>query len=167
MRVRSNCPINLAAEVLGDTWCLVILRDIMFGNRRTFRDVLNHSLEGIATNILASKLRKLVDEGMLTSAADPGHKQRTIYSLTEKSIALLPALIALGAGDGGFFRRRPELAIRNQVLEEGGQEMQDAFMAELRERHLHIPNSNAGSSVSDRLQAAYDAVVARTAPKSL
>jgi DNA-binding HxlR family transcriptional regulator len=78
MKVRSGCPINLAAEVLGDGWSLVILRDIMFGDRQTFRDILKHSLEGIATKILASKLRKLAEEGRLTSAADPTSNGRFI-----------------------------------------------------------------------------------------
>lgn len=166
MKMRSNCPINLAAEVLGDTWSLVILRDIMFGNRRSFRDILSNSLEGIATNILGAKLKKLVAEGLLASSDDPNHKQRTIYSLTEKSIALLPALVALGAWGRQFFPTTPELAVRIQVLEEGGQALQDAFMAELRERHLGIPNPNNGPSVSDRLRAAHDATVAKASDQT-
>jgi len=164
MKERSGCPINLATEVLGDRWSMVVLRDVMFGDRRTFRGILNNSLEGIATNILASRLRKLVGDGMLTSEADPNHKQRTIYSLTEKSIALLPALIALGAWGRRFLPVTPELAIRNQVLEEGGPALQEAFMAELRARHLGIPNPDDGPSVSTRLQAAYEATIARFTP---
>jgi DNA-binding HxlR family transcriptional regulator len=161
MDQRSGCPINLATEMLGDRWSMVVLRDVMFGDRRTFRDILNNSLEGIATNILASRLKKLVVEGMLTSKADPDHKQRTIYSLTEKSIALLPALIALGAWGRRFLPATPELAIRNQVLEEGGPGLQEAFMAELRQRHLGIPNPDGGTYVSAQLQAAYEATIAR------
>lgn len=164
MKERSGCPINLATEALGDRWSMVVLRDVIFGDRRTFRDILNNSLEGIATNILASRLKKLVEEGMLTSEADPNHKQRTIYALTEKSIALLPALIALGAWGRRFLPVTPELAIRNQVLEEGGPALQEAFMAELRERHLGIPNPNDGPSVSTQLQAAYEATIARVTP---
>jgi len=164
MKERSGCPINLATEMLGDRWSIVVLRDIMFGDRRTFRDILNNSLEGIATNILASRLKKLVADGMLTSEADPNHKQRTIYSLTEKSIALLPALIALGAWGRRFLPVTPELAIRNQVLEEGGLALQEAFMAELRERHLGIPNPGDGPPVSTWLQAAYEATIARATP---
>jgi DNA-binding HxlR family transcriptional regulator len=161
MNRRSGCPINLATEALGDRWSMVILRDVIFGDRRTFSDILNNSLEGIATNILGSRLRKLVEDGLLTSAPDPSHKQRTVYSLTEKSIALLPALIALGAWGRRFLPTTPELAIRNQLLEDGGSDLQEAFMAELRERHLGIPNVNGGSPVSDRLQAAYAAAVAQ------
>lgn len=135
------------------------MRDIMFGDRRTYRDLLNNSLEGIATNILASRLGMLVKEGFLTSAADPNHKQRTIYSLTEKSIALLPALISLGAWGRRFLAATPELSIRNKVLEDGGRELQEEFMAELRERHMGVPNPYSGPPVSERLQAAFAAAL--------
>lgn len=158
---RSGCPINLATEALGDRWSMVLLRDIMFGDQRTYRGLLTNSLEGIATNILGNKLRKLVAEGFLTAAADPDHRQRTIYSLTEKAIALLPAMIALGAWGRRFLPVTPEYAIRNQVLEEGGQEMQDAFMDELRERHLGIPSPRTGPPVSERLRAAFEELAAR------
>lgn len=156
MKERSGCPINLATEVIGDRWSLVILRDVIFGDFRTYRDLQTNSLEGIATNILASRLKKLVEEGLLTMDSDPGHKQRTIYSLTEKSIALLPAMIALGAWGRKFLPVEPEYAVRNQILEEGGQELQEAFMDELRQRHLGTSNPRHGPSVSDKLQAAFE-----------
>ncbi|MCR9195785.1 MAG: helix-turn-helix transcriptional regulator [Hyphomonas sp.] len=152
---RSGCPINLATEVLGDGWSLVVLRDIMFGGRRTYRAILTNSLEGIATNILASRLKQLVENGLLTAAPAPDHRQKTIYSLTEKAIALLPAMIALGAWGRQFLPTEPELAIRNQVLEEGGRELQEAFMAELRETHLGIANPSSGQSVAERLELAF------------
>lgn len=152
---RSGCPINLATEVLGDGWSMVILRDVMFGNRRSYREILTNSLEGIATNILASRLKQLVANGLLTAAPDPKHRQKTIYSLTEKSIALLPAMIAFGAWGRQFLPTEPELAIRNQVLEEGGLELQETFMAELRDTHLGIPNSANGPSVAERLETAF------------
>lgn len=160
MAERSGCPINLATEALGDRWSLILLRDIMFGGQRTFRGLLNHSLEGIATNILGNRLKTLVAEGFLTAAPDPAHKQRTVYSLTEKAIALLPAMIALGAWGRRFLPTTPELAIRNQVLEEGGRALQEAFMDELRERHLGVQNVRAGPTVAERLQAAYEATLA-------
>jgi DNA-binding HxlR family transcriptional regulator len=52
---RSGCPINLALEVLGDRWSLIVIRDIMFGNRRHFRELLTRSEEGIASDILAAR----------------------------------------------------------------------------------------------------------------
>lgn len=155
---RSGCPINLATEVVGDRWSMIVLRDIIFGERRTFRDILTSSLEGIASNILADRLRKLVENGMLTAAADPHHKQRTIYSLTEKSIALLPALVALGAWARTFLSVSPELAIRNQVLEEGGVALQNAFMDELRIHHLGASPPDENQAISEKLRAAHAAL---------
>lgn len=157
---RSGCPINLATEALGDRWSMVLLRDVMFGDKRTYRDLLTGSLEGIATNILGNRLKTLVAEGFLTAEADPAHKQRTVYSLTEKAIALLPAMIALGAWGRRFLPITPEYGIRNRLLEEGGRDMQEALMDELRERHLGIPNPRTGPRVSDQLQAAFDELVA-------
>ncbi len=60
---RSGCPINLSMEVVGDRWSLVVVRDMMFGNRRHFRDLLTRSHEGIASNILASRLKRLTALG--------------------------------------------------------------------------------------------------------
>ena len=93
---RSGCPINQSVEVLGDRWSLIVLRDIMFGNFRTYGEIHSRSLEGIATNILADRLKRLVADGLLSMAPDPGHKQRTIYRLTEKAIDLVPVMVALG-----------------------------------------------------------------------
>jgi DNA-binding HxlR family transcriptional regulator len=93
---RSGYPINLSLEVFGDKWSLLILRDMMFGGKRHFRELLR-SEEGIASNILVDRLRKLLGEGMITRADDPSHRQKVIYSLTEKSITLVPVFAHLGA----------------------------------------------------------------------
>src|SRR3954469_20017768 len=79
---RSGCPINLTLEMLGDRWSLIVIRDIMFGNRRHFRELLNGSVEGIASNVLADRLKRLVEAGLLTRRDDPTHRQKAIYSLT-------------------------------------------------------------------------------------
>ena len=64
---RSGCPINMTMELLGDRWSLVVLRDVMFGGRTRFRELLGNSLEGIASNVLASRLAKLTDVSSTTS----------------------------------------------------------------------------------------------------
>jgi DNA-binding HxlR family transcriptional regulator len=155
--IRSGCPINLSVEVLGDKWSLVVLRDVMFGNLRTYRDLHGHSLEGIATNILAARLRHLEDEGFITAAADPGHKQRMIYSLTEKAIALVPVMAALGSWGVRYQPADPTFAARSILLEEGGPGMWDAFRAEL--RHLHLGAPKPARSVLAELNAAYQRAV--------
>ena len=86
---RSGCPINLTLEVVGDKWSLLVIRDMIFGNRRYFRELLTKSEEGIASNILADRLRMLVAEGIISKADDPGHKQKTVYSLTEQGLSLI------------------------------------------------------------------------------
>jgi DNA-binding HxlR family transcriptional regulator len=157
---RSGCPIKLALEVLGDRWSLLVIRDIMFGNRRHFRELLSGSMEGIASNILADRLRRLVDEGMLTRADDPTHKQKGIYSLTEKTIQLVPVLAQIGAWGRRHLPVSKELGIRAEVLEAGGPAMWDAFMDDLRETHLGIRRPpHLGPSVVSRLKKAYEAVL--------
>jgi DNA-binding HxlR family transcriptional regulator len=161
---RSGCPINLTLEVVGDKWSLLIIRDMMFGNRRHFRELLLNSEEGIASNILADRLKTLLAEGILTKAEDPTHKQKAIYSLTEKGIQLLPVLAQMAAWGHRYLPVSEELGIRAQLLAEGGPKMWEAFMAELREAHLGVPRRRgAGPSVGARLQAAYEKVVAERA----
>ena len=156
---RSGCPINLTLEVLGDRWSLIVLRDMMFGNRRHFRELLTKSEEGIASNILADRLRRLVDRGLVTKADDPSHKQKALYSLTEMGIALVPVFAAMGAWGRRFLPVTEELSIRAELLEEGGPAMWEAFMEELRTIHMGQPQP--ARSVFSELRAAYEATVAR------
>lgn len=156
---RSGCPINLTLEVLGDRWSLIVIRDVMFGNRRHYRELLAQSEEGIASNILADRLKRLVERGLLTRTGDPSHRQKAIYSLTEPAIQLVPLLAAMGAWGHRHLPVTEELSIRAQLLEEGGPKLWDAFMDELRTLHLGAPAK--GPSVLAGLQEAYEEVVAR------
>jgi DNA-binding HxlR family transcriptional regulator len=157
---RSGCPINLTTEVLGDKWSLVILRDVMFGDRRYFRELLHNSEEGIASNILADRLQRLVMNGLMSRAPDPTHRQKIRYSLTEPAIQLVPIMAHLGAWGRRHLPVSRELAIRAELLEEGGPELWDRFMDELRERHLGLARLAGADSVLAYLQAAYEAEVA-------
>lgn len=163
---RSGCPINLSLEVFGDKWSLLILRDMMFGGKRHFRELLR-SEEGISSNILADRLKKLTDEGMISKSDDPTHKQKAIYSLTEKAIELVPVFAQLGAWGRRYLPVSEELSIRARVLEEGGPEMWERFMRELRAEHLGTRadgrSESGDNSVVAELRAAYEEVVARGA----
>jgi DNA-binding HxlR family transcriptional regulator len=156
---RSGCPINLTLEILGDRWSLLVLRDMMFGNRRHFRELLSQSEEGIASNILADRLKRLMAEGMITRADDPSHKQKAIYSLTEAAIQLVPLFAQMGAWGRRHLAVSEELSIRAELLEDGGPAMWNDFMDEL--RHLHLGAPMKGPSVRGQLQAAFEAVAAR------
>jgi DNA-binding HxlR family transcriptional regulator len=159
---RSGCPINLTLEVVGDKWSLLVIRDMIFGNRRHFRELLTKSEEGIASNILADRLKRLVEQGIISKADDPTHKQKSIYSLTERGIALLPILAQMSVWGRKYLPVTEELSIRAQLLEEGGPKLWAEFMEELRETHLGAKRrKKAGPSVAERLRRAYEAVVAR------
>ena len=160
---RSGCPINRAVEALGDHWTLLVLRDIVFGGRRHFRELLNGSQEGIASNILADRLRRLVEDGMLTRD-DAGRGRRATYSLTESSIALVPVFAALGSWGRRHRETTEALAVRAELLEEGGPALWADFMDELREQHLGVARPDPGRpSVRERLAAARAEVEARPA----
>lgn len=104
---RSDCPINFSLEAVGDSWSLLIVRDIAFWGKRTYGEFLR-SHEGIATNILSRRLKKLEAEGILTKALDPSDKRRDIYSLTEKGLDLIPVVMELGAWAAKYDPRQPE-----------------------------------------------------------
>jgi DNA-binding HxlR family transcriptional regulator len=163
---RSGCPINLSVEVLGDKWSLVIIRDMMFGNRRHFRELLNGSEEGIASNILSDRLHRLTEHGLVSRAPDPSHKQKVIYSLTEPAIQLVPVMAHLGAWGRRHLPVTRELAVRAELLERGGPELWEQLMDELREQHLGTPRLASRESVFGRLRAAYEGELARATLRS-
>ena len=149
---RSGCPINAAVEAFGDRWSLLVLRDVMFGNRRYFRELLAGSEEGIASNILADRLKRLTEAGLVSRRDDPTHKQKAIYSLTEASIQLVPVFAQLG--EWGLHHRPTSrrLRVRAELLAAGGPELWAEFMAELRTVHLGGPEPRRdGPSVMERL----------------
>ncbi len=161
---RSGCPINLTLEVLGDRWSLLIIRDMIFGNRRHFRELLLNSEEGIASNVLADRLKTLLAQGIITKADDPEHKQKAIYSLTEQGIELVPVLAQISGWGLKYLPVSEELGIRAELLHEGGPKMWNDLMVELRTVHLGQParkSKSGAGSVTARLRAAYEAVVAR------
>ncbi|WP_184379382.1 helix-turn-helix domain-containing protein [Rhizobium sp. BK619] len=171
MELRSGCPINLTMEVLGDRWSLIIIRDIMFGNRRHFRDLLTHSEEGIASNILAARLKRLLSLGFISRRDDPSHSQKAIYSLEEPAIQLVPVFAMIGAWGRRHLPVSEELSIRAQLLEEGGPALWDDFMEDLREIHIVDPiggaNGTRTSAVLAKLTAAFLEVRAKSsAPAS-
>jgi DNA-binding HxlR family transcriptional regulator len=132
---RSGCPINATLEVFGDRWTLLVLRDIIFGGRRYFRELQAGSDEGIASNILADRLKRLVESGLLTRE-DTRPGQRARYSLTEPAIQLVPVFAQLASW--GARHRPTSLALRTgaEQLEQGGPALWDEIMDELRRSHL-------------------------------
>jgi DNA-binding HxlR family transcriptional regulator len=153
---RSECPINLTIELLGDRWSFIVLRDIMFGGRRRYRELLENSEEGIASNILADRLKKLTRAGLLTRAAVASHKQKAIYSLTEQAITLVPLFVQLGAWGRRWLKPSAQFAVRAKLLEDGGPRLWARFEADLRTEHLGAPRRRKGPTVAEELRAAFE-----------
>jgi len=88
---RSECPLNASVEMLGDRWSLLIIRDMMLRGFRSYKEFME-CYEGIATNILADRLRKLIANGIITAEPDPTDGRKLTYFLTAKGIDLAPVL---------------------------------------------------------------------------
>jgi DNA-binding HxlR family transcriptional regulator len=136
---RSECPLNISVEMLGDRWSLLIIRDMMLREFRSYKEFLE-CYEGIATNILADRLRRLVANGIITAESDPQDGRKLIYRLTAKGIDLAPVLTemvlwAAGHEDTG-----------NQALVKLMQADKEKFLAGIRERWAkgHISRPQCG-----------------------
>lgn len=91
---RSECPISFALDLFGDRWTLLVVRDLAFKGKNSFSEFLA-SDEGIARNILSDRLASLKDGGFVDERPDPNDGRRSIYSLTEKGLTLIPVLVEM------------------------------------------------------------------------
>ena len=124
---RSGCPLNASVEMLGDRWSLLILRDMMLRGFRTYKEFLS-SYEGIATNILADRLKKLIAYGILATEQDPTDGRKLIYVLTPKGIDLAPVLTEMVLWAAGHEETE------NQALVRTMQKDKEQFLASVRQR---------------------------------
>ncbi len=97
---RSECPVATALDVLGDKWTLLVIRDLLDGRRR-FSE-FERSPEGIPTNILSDRLKKLTEAGLI-EARPRGTTTRFDYVPTDAAVALRPTLLALAAWGNDHF----------------------------------------------------------------
>lgn len=91
---RSGCPIDYALDIFGDRWTLLVIRDLVFGGKRHFHEMIE-SPEGIASNILTARLKKLEAKGLISRHPDPVNRRQVVYELTEKGIDLIPILVEI------------------------------------------------------------------------
>ena len=92
--MRSDCPISYALDFFGDKWTLLIIRDMIFDRKRFYKEFLN-SKEGMATNILSDRLKKLESHGLVESKVFEDLKTRKQYNLTQKGKDLIPVLLEM------------------------------------------------------------------------
>jgi len=110
---RSACPIAYALDLFGDRWTLLVLRDLILGRKRYFQDFLEAG-EGIATNVLTDRLRRLEEAGMLTREPDPEDGKRVVYRPTAKANDTLPIMLEIIAWSA---RHDPETPVSDALLE--------------------------------------------------
>ena len=91
---RSGCPVSVSLEIFGDRWSLLIVRDMMVRGLRTFKD-FQESGEGVATNILADRLKRLETAGIVVATDEEKDRRRVYYRLTEKGVDLAPVMLEL------------------------------------------------------------------------
>lgn len=124
---RSECPLNASVEMLGDRWSLLIIRDMMLREFRTYKEFLE-CYEGIATNILADRLRKLMANGIITAEPDDGDRRKLNYFLTAKGIDLAPVLTEMVLWASRHEKTGNQALIREMRLDKG------KVIAQVRER---------------------------------
>jgi DNA-binding HxlR family transcriptional regulator len=93
---RSDCPISFALEIFGDRWTLIVLRDLMLRSRQRYKELLQGD-EGIATNVLAERLKRLEHRKLITKKRDPADARQFIYLPTELAVSLVPMLVEMTA----------------------------------------------------------------------
>lgn len=106
MKMRSHCPINFTLEHIGDKWSLLIIRDLMFKEKRNYNQFLA-SEETISTSVLGDRLKFLEEGGIITKSPDANKKSRIKYSLSKKGLDLIPLLVELIVW-GGFYDDKTE-----------------------------------------------------------
>lgn len=140
---RSGCPLNASVEMLGDRWSLLIIRDMMLRGSRTFNEFLN-CYEGIATNILSDRLKRLVGYGILETEPDAEDGRKLIYRLTEKGIDLAPVMTEMVLWAAAHEKTE------NQALVDDMKKDKAEFQARIRARWLHGRRATRGPRESRR-----------------
>lgn len=90
---RSPCPVSCSLDLFGDRWTLLVIRDLILGKTR-FKDFLA-SPEGIPTNILTDRLKRLLESRVVIQVKDSEGSRHMAYQLTDKGRALLPVIKAM------------------------------------------------------------------------
>ena len=94
LKFRSKCPLSCSLDIFGDKWSLLILRDMIFEKKNTFKDFIS-SEEKIASNILSSRLKKLEKFGLISKNSNIQNRKTKIYKLTDSGLELIPTILEI------------------------------------------------------------------------
>jgi DNA-binding HxlR family transcriptional regulator len=133
VKKRSECPISCSLDIFGDKWSLLIIRDMMFFYKSTYGDFLK-SAEGIATNILASRLQSLEENKLIEKLEHPDSKAKVLYKLTQKSIDLLPIIVEIHLWAEKYFDIPTELKTLLKEVKKGKDEFIKATTRQLKKQ---------------------------------
>lgn len=111
LKFRCKCPISSALDVIGDKWTLLIIRDMLFDHKKTFKD-FSTSEESIATNILASRLKLMEEVGIISKRKQEGNLKSNIYMLSEKGLALLPVIAEITLWSDKYVRELNPIMVK-------------------------------------------------------
>ena len=130
---RCQCPISSALDIIGDKWTLLIVRDMLFDHKKTFKD-FSTSVESIASNILSSRLKLLEDVGIVRKSKMEGNQKSNIYTLTEKGLGLLPVIAEITLWSDENVRELNPAMIKEDY--EYVRTNKDAFLEGVKQRYL-------------------------------
>ncbi len=123
----TGCPVAFALDAFGDRWSLVIIRDMAMRGKTTYGEFLA-SDEGIATNVLADRLKHLEAEGILGKSRDPKNRRRILYKLTDKGWELAPIILDMIVWSAKY---DPETKVRKPMLDKIADDREE-FITEIR-----------------------------------
>ena len=141
IKKRSDCPLSCSLDVFGDKWSLLIIRDLMFFKKGTYNDFLK-SAEGIATNILASRLKALEENGVIEKLEHPDSRAKILYRLTQKGIDLLPILMEVYIWSDKYFTMPADLKATIQEAKKDKDKFVRQIMKELKTDFKEKKSSN-------------------------
>ncbi len=99
--MRSVCPVSSVLDIIGDKWTLLVIRDLMFLDKRMYSELAD-SMEKIPTNILADRLKKLESADLIEKKPYQDRPVRYAYTLTQRGEALRPTLIEMATWGNNF-----------------------------------------------------------------
>ena len=133
IKTRSACPVSSMLDIFGDKWSLLIIRDMLFSDKNTYGEFLK-SEEKIATNILASRLLTLEENGIIQKLEHPESKAKVLYKLTEKGIDLLPLIIEIQFWSDRYLSILPEIKVQLKEAKKDKEKYKKAKTKELRKK---------------------------------